>query len=78
VHLQSFGLFDRHRAFRVVCSVNFGEIGVIRCDKYRTYINPHVYWPPADRGARWRCNLCGAPNDVPQVYQMQCTYLHVW
>ncbi len=40
------------------------QLGVLRCDKCRTYINPYVYWPPADRGARWKCNMCSALNDV--------------
>jgi hypothetical protein len=45
--------------------VNFGELGVLRCDACRTYINPYVFWPPQDRGAKWVCNMCRTPNAVP-------------
>ena len=46
--------------------VNFGASGVVRCKRCRTYINPFVQW--IDNGRRWRCNLCGIPNDVHSSY----------
>ena len=33
---------------------------------FRAYINPFAHF--LDGGARWRCNLCGLVNDVPQSY----------
>jgi protein transport protein SEC24 len=41
--------------------VNFGATGIVRCKRCRTYINPFVAW--LDSGRRWRCNICGLPND---------------
>lgn len=49
--------------------VNFGSMGVIRCKRCRTYINPFVQW--VDNGRRWRCNICGTGNDVPGSYFCQ-------
>ena len=47
--------------------VNFGSVGVVRCDKCRAYINPFVQW--LDNGRRWRCNICGRDNNTsPQYY----------
>jgi protein transport protein SEC24 len=46
--------------------INFGRCGVQRCRNCRTYINPFVSW--ADGGRRWRCNVCGTLNEVPQEY----------
>lgn len=46
--------------------VNFGTTGIVRCKRCRTYINPFVSW--MDNGRRWRCNICGLPNDVPTSY----------
>jgi len=46
--------------------VNFGSCGIVRCKRCRTYVNPFVQW--LDNGRRWRCNLCGASNDVPSSY----------
>ena len=40
--------------------------GVIRCSECRTYVNPFVDW--LEGGARWRCNICGHPNEIPQSY----------
>ncbi|KAJ6555227.1 hypothetical protein B0H10DRAFT_2169644 [Mycena sp. CBHHK59/15] len=41
--------------------------GVItRCQSCRAYINPYVQF--IDRGNRWRCALCAASNDVPQLF----------
>lgn len=41
--------------------VSFGRIGVQRCFRCRTYINPFVQF--IDGGRRWRCNMCGHLND---------------
>jgi len=46
--------------------VNFGTAGIVRCKRCRAYINPYVVW--VDNGRRWRCNLCGLLNEVPQAY----------
>ncbi|KAL6066051.1 Protein transport protein Sec24B [Balamuthia mandrillaris] len=46
--------------------VNFGSIGILRCRNCRAYINPFVQF--IDAGRRWRCNLCGLPNEVPTGY----------
>jgi protein transport protein SEC24 len=46
--------------------VDFGQTGIIRCKRCRTYINPYVSW--VENGRRWRCNMCGLLNDVPTPY----------
>ena len=46
--------------------VDFGQTGIVRCKRCRTYINPYVSW--VENGRRWRCNLCGMLNDVPTSY----------
>jgi len=46
--------------------VNFGQSGVVRCGRCRTYINAFVSF--TDGGRRWRCNVCGKANDVPADY----------
>ena len=45
------------QGFSPVPVVNFGNCGVIRCRRCRTYMNPFVSW--LDAGRRWRCN--GSP-----------------
>ena len=52
--------------FSPVPVINFGNCGVIRCRRCRTYINPFVSW--LDAGRRWRCNGCGLLNDTPPDY----------
>jgi len=52
--------------FTPVPVVNFGNCGVIRCRRCRTYVNPFVSF--IDGGRRWRCNVCGLLNDVPSDY----------
>jgi len=52
--------------FTAVPVVNFGNCGVIRCRRCRTYVNPFVAF--IDGGRRWRCNVCGLLNDVPSDY----------
>ena len=42
------------------------QAGVIRCSDCRTYINPYVEW--MEGGGKWRCNICGLANEVPQGY----------
>ena len=44
----------------------FGESGIVRCRKCRTYINPFVQFQ--DGGRRFRCNVCSYVNDVPPDY----------
>ncbi|KAJ7648771.1 hypothetical protein DFH06DRAFT_1270773 [Mycena polygramma] len=44
------------------------EDGIIsRCQRCKAYINPYVEF--IDAGSRWRCALCGLPNDVPQLFE---------
>ncbi|KAG0473480.1 hypothetical protein HPP92_015337 [Vanilla planifolia] len=42
--------------------VNFGPIGIVRCRRCRTYINPYATF--TDAGRKWRCNICALLNDV--------------
>ncbi|KAJ7625872.1 CPII coat sec24 protein [Roridomyces roridus] len=43
------------------------EDGVIaRCHICRAYMNPYIQF--LDNGRRWRCSLCGRPNDVPELF----------
>jgi protein transport protein SEC24 len=44
----------------------FGESGIVRCRKCRTYINPFVQF--SDGGRRFRCNVCQYVNEVPPDY----------
>lgn len=46
--------------------VNFGNVGVQRCQKCRAYINPFVVW--LDNGRKWQCNFCGTQNATPANY----------
>eukprot|EP00474_Spongospora_subterranea_P009216 CRZ09674.1 hypothetical protein [Spongospora subterranea] len=46
--------------------VNFGNAGVVRCKACRAYINPYCKF--IDGGSRWRCCICGRPNDVHNDY----------
>eukprot|EP01125_Pyxidicula_operculata_P014797 TRINITY_DN4973_c0_g1_i1.p1 TRINITY_DN4973_c0_g1~~TRINITY_DN4973_c0_g1_i1.p1 ORF type:complete len:818 (-),score=253.42 TRINITY_DN4973_c0_g1_i1:19-2472(-) len=46
--------------------VDFGNIGVIRCKRCRAYINPYIIFQ--DAGRRYKCNLCGASNEIPHEY----------
>jgi hypothetical protein len=45
-------------------------IGIIRCKRCRTYINPFVTW--ADNGRRWRCVLV---NSRIQIILAQLLYV---
>jgi protein transport protein SEC24 len=49
-----------------VPTITPGPAGIIRCKKCRTYVNAFVSW--FDNGRRWRCNICGQPNDCPSGY----------
>ncbi|XP_074276585.1 protein transport protein SEC24 A-like isoform X1 [Silene latifolia] len=49
--------------------VNFGSIGIIRCRRCRTYVNPYVTF--TDNGRKWRCNLCALLNEVSGDYFAQ-------
>ena len=46
--------------------VNFGQVGVVRCRRCRTYVNAFAKF--IDGGRRWRCNVCGLANEVPPEY----------
>jgi len=46
--------------------VDFGQAGVIRCKRCRTYVNPFATF--LDSGRRWKCNVCMFLNDVPHAY----------
>ncbi|KAJ4979437.1 hypothetical protein NE237_010217 [Protea cynaroides] len=46
--------------------VNFGSMGIIRCRRCRTYVNPYVTF--TDGGRKWSCNICSLLNDVPGEY----------
>jgi len=46
--------------------VNFGQSGIVRCRRCRTYINPFVQF--IEGGRRWRCNVCATANEVPVEY----------
>ncbi|XP_043691777.1 protein transport protein Sec24-like At3g07100 [Telopea speciosissima] len=49
-----------------VPTVNFGPMGIVRCRRCRTYVNPYVTF--TDGGRKWRCNICALLNDVPGEY----------
>ncbi|XP_010547070.1 PREDICTED: protein transport protein Sec24-like At3g07100 [Tarenaya hassleriana] len=46
--------------------LDFGSMGIIRCRRCRTYVNPYVTF--TDSGRKWRCNICALLNDVPGEY----------
>lgn len=46
--------------------VDFGNSGIVRCRRCRTYVNPYVTF--TDGGRRWRCNVCSLLNDVAGEY----------
>jgi len=46
--------------------VSFGQGGILRCRRCRTYVNPWFRF--TDGGRRFRCNMCGNLNDVPMEY----------
>lgn len=46
--------------------VDFGQVGVIRCENCRAYINPFVEW--LENGTQWQCNFCGNLNVTPSGY----------
>jgi len=66
VNIQPLNDPETAEGFSPVPVVNFGNCGVIRCRRCRTYMNPFVSW--LDAGRRWRCNGCGLLNDVPPDY----------
>lgn len=66
VNIQPLNDPETAEGFSPVPIVNFGNCGVIRCKRCRTYMNPFVAW--LDAGRRWRCNGCGLLNDVPPDY----------
>jgi protein transport protein SEC24 len=57
---------DTHDGNPDIKVVDFGKAGIVRCKKCRTYINPYVTWH--DNGRKWKCNICGLLNDVPDEY----------
>ena len=46
--------------------VDFGQTGIVRCKRCRTYINPFASW--TDNGRKWRCNICGMVNETHHSY----------
>ncbi|MFS7902056.1 putative Zinc finger, Sec23/Sec24-type, sec23/Sec24, trunk domain, sec23/Sec24, helical [Helianthus anomalus] len=46
--------------------VNFATMGIVRCRRCRTYVNPYVTF--TDGGRKWRCNICALLNDVQNDY----------
>eukprot|EP00250_Pteridium_aquilinum_P016949 c23383_g1_i2 orf=480-4016(-) len=46
--------------------IDFGSLGIVRCRRCRTYINPFAVF--TDNGRRWKCNLCSLSNEVPSEY----------
>lgn len=66
VNIQPLNDPPTAEGFSPVPVVNFGNCGVIRCRRCRTYMNPFVSW--LDAGRRWRCNGCGLLNDTPPDY----------
>lgn len=40
---------------------------ICRCRRCRSYINPFVTFN--DHSHRWKCNICGLNNDVPQKFE---------
>ncbi|RZC77573.1 hypothetical protein C5167_001743 [Papaver somniferum] len=49
-----------------VPTVYLGPIGIVRCRKCRTYVNPYVQF--SEGGRNWRCNICNLLNEVPADY----------
>ncbi|KAI3838054.1 hypothetical protein MKW98_009005 [Papaver atlanticum] len=49
-----------------VPTVYLGPIGIVRCRKCRTYVNPYVLF--SEGGRNWRCNICNLLNEVPGEY----------
>ncbi|CAM9491086.1 unnamed protein product, partial [Sphacelaria rigidula] len=47
--------------------VDFGEIGPLRCENCRAYINSYATY--GRNGERWVCNFCKHDGAVPQPYQ---------
>ena len=66
VNIQPLNDAPTAEGFSPVPVINFGNCGVIRCRRCRTYMNPFVTW--LDAGRRWRCNGCGLLNDTPPDY----------
>ncbi|KAJ3671893.1 hypothetical protein LUZ60_007972 [Juncus effusus] len=62
--VQPFALL--HPSEEAIQLVDFGEIGPIRCNRCKAYINPNMRF--IDQGHRFVCNLCGFSNDTPRDY----------
>jgi protein transport protein SEC24 len=50
-----------------VPTVSFGNNPLVRCEQCRAYINPFARF--SENGAKWKCNLCGSNENVPNFYQ---------
>lgn len=46
--------------------LDFGDEGPPRCRRCRTYINPFMAF--SANGAKFVCNMCSFPNEVPSTY----------
>jgi protein transport protein SEC24 len=57
---------DVGTANELVDVVDFGQTGIVRCKRCRTYINPFASW--TDNGRKWRCNICGMMNETHHSY----------
>ncbi|KAI8383069.1 Sec23/Sec24 trunk domain-containing protein [Blakeslea trispora] len=44
---------------------------VARCSRCKTYINPFVQFSAG--ALKWKCNMCGMDNDVPQTFDWDVT-----
>jgi len=52
-----------------VPTVNFGNMGVVRCRRCRSYVCPFALW--MDGGRRWQCIFCWNTNDTESEYFCQ-------
>jgi len=55
-----------HPALPEVEVVNFGSLGVLRCQECRAYVNPYITLKQSCRA--WQCNFCGHINDIKNLY----------
>lgn len=46
--------------------VDFGDLGPVRCERCRAYVNP--FFAFNDGGRSYTCNLCGHVNQTPRDY----------
>jgi len=46
--------------------VDFGDVGPVRCERCRAYVNP--FFAFSDGGRTYTCNMCGMVNQTPRDY----------